>query len=84
MKHNLKNRPHLHWEKTLSELGYETVSDVEKWFEGFEKELRQQLAYGEKSELAWRGARKHRVDEELAMEWQGANHKIKEVLGDSQ
>jgi len=78
LKFNLKNFPEpIDGLSTVDELKYKI------WKEAFEKELREQLAYGEKSEKAWRGAKKHRVDEELAMEWQGANHKIKEILGEA-
>lgn len=77
MKTNLKNFPS-HVEKG----DCPTCEDYCKWKDAFKRELSEKLVYGEKAEKAWRGAKKHRVDEEIAMEWQGANRQIKEILGD--
>jgi len=64
MKHNLKNRPRYAREgETFG--NYHTK--VEKWFEGFEKELRELLA---KERELW----KH--DESVAIRY------LKEILGD--
>ena len=68
MKYNLKN---VMW----------TIDPI-KARKDFEEELREQLAYGEKCEKAWRGAKKHRVNKEIAENWEGSNHKIKEILGE--
>ena len=39
---NLKNRPRTHYVEVLKSLGYtETANDLERWFVGFEKELRE-------------------------------------------
>jgi hypothetical protein len=80
MKYNLESFPEVpicRNEKDRAKLVVRMIN----WRFGFEKELRAQLVDGEKAEKAWRGARKHRVDEEVAMEWHGSNLKIKEVLG---
>lgn len=91
MKYNMKNFPLKVNQQgiditlmTTPELSKDDkkIIKIAEWKVGFEKELREQLVYGEKAEKAWRGARKHRVDEEIAMEWQGSNRKIKEILGE--
>jgi len=71
MKHNLKTFPYA-----------QTAGEMEAWIRKHERELRELLDASDKAMKAWRGVGKHRVDEELAMEWQGCIHTIKEILGE--
>lgn len=75
MKFNLKNFP-----KTAEG---ENRDDADLWAEGFEKELREKIIYAEKSLKAWRGEKKHRIDEEIAREWDGIIIAIKHILGET-
>ena len=56
-----------------------TLAEVE----ALEKELREDLLYSIKCRDAWKGKAKHRIDEEIAREWDGIIIKIKEILGDA-
>ena len=41
MKFNLKNKPKVNWQSENLMLLWEDFSQIEKWFEGFEKELKE-------------------------------------------
>jgi hypothetical protein len=60
----------------------EYLNQLEDWFVGFEKDLRDKLVYAEKTRKAWRGKSQHRIDEEIAREWDGIIIAIKEILGE--
>ena len=79
MKFNLKNRP-IH--KGYAGTTREFIVDQEKWFDGFEKELRDKLVYAEKTRKAWRSKSQHRIDEEIAREWDGIIIAIEEIFGE--
>ena len=66
MKYDLKN---VEW----------TIDPI-KTRKNFEKELRDELVYAEKARKAWRGESKHRIDEEIAREWDGIIIAIEEIL----
>jgi hypothetical protein len=83
MKFNLKNKPIMPRDNDEADVYIYSVN-AQKWFEGFEKELNEELVYAENAEKEWRGNGKkpHRVDEEIAREWHGIIIAIKQVLGE--
>jgi len=70
MKFNLKNRPSS--DQCVKDMEYE------KWFEGFEKELRERLKYGQKAQKIWT----ERNDMHTALQWKERNNEIEEILGE--
>jgi hypothetical protein len=52
--------------------------EYEKWFEGFEKELRERLKYGQKAQKIWT----ERNDMHTALQWKERNNEIEEILGE--
>ena len=54
-----------------------TLAEVE----AFEKELRKLITEAKRNEAAWWGAKKHRIDVDLANEWKQTVNDYKEILG---
>lgn len=75
MKRTLKNFP-----KTAEG---ENRDEADLWAEDIEIELRDQLVYAEKARKAWRGENGHRIDENIAREWDGVIIAINKVLGET-
>ena len=79
MKFNLKNRPKLM--KTILGYSYSDVCKFEKWFEGFEKELREKLkSYQDLVKFSSSG---NYFNQFTDVAYQVAIELIKEILGEN-